>query len=73
MLELEVDYWTFVIWGYWIIIAIYFGHLFKLKSFKDIKGISGIPGCYFVLIQELEFQLLDLDHGRAMENSVEKL
>lgn len=27
------------------------------EKYKEIKGISGIPGCYFVLIQEIEFQL----------------
>ena len=50
-----------------------FWSFIQSEKFEEIKGISGIPGCYFVLIQELEFQLLDLDHSRAMENSVEKL
>lgn len=59
-----------MIWGNWVIL---FWSFIQSEKFEEIKGISGIPGCYFVLIQELEFQLLDLDHGGAMENSVEKL
>lgn len=59
-----------MICGNWVIL---FWSFIQSEKFEEIKGISGIPGCYFVLIQELEFQLLDLDHGGAMENSVEKL
>ena len=34
-----------------------FWSFIQSEKFEEIKGISGIPGCYFVLIQEIEFQL----------------